>query len=56
MYKQILENISGVEIWPIMSFLIFMAIFAIVVVWAVRMDKKKVKHMASLPLDSGEKE
>lgn len=51
MYKQILQNISGVEIWPIMAFLIFMAIFAIAVVWAIRMDKKEVVHMSNLPLE-----
>ena len=52
MYKLILSNINGVEIWPLIAMLIFAAMFTGVLIWAVRMDKSTVAHMERLPLDA----
>lgn len=52
MYKQLLESIVGVELYPILSLVLFMVIFAAVIVWVIRMDKKKVTHMSNLPLEN----
>ena len=52
MYKLILENISGAEIWPMISLVIFFSFFAGVIVWAVFMKKSKVDQMAHRPLES----
>lgn len=51
MYKQVLEGISGVSIWPVLAMVIFMAIFAAVVVWAMRLDKSTVQELENLPLE-----
>ena len=52
MYKELLQSIEGIEIYPIISLLIFIAFFIGVVIWIVRMDKKYVKEMESLPLQN----
>ena len=50
MYKQVLEGVSGISIWPIIAMLIFMAVFTAIFVWAMRLDKSTVKELANLPL------
>lgn len=52
MYKELLQSIEGIEIYPIISLFIFIALFIGVVIWIVRMDKKYVKEMESLPLQN----
>ena len=52
MFKQLLESIAGVELYPILSLVLFMAIFGAVIVRVIRMDKKRVSHMSNLPLDN----
>lgn len=52
MIKEILNSISGIEIWPIIALFIFMALFIAVIVWAARLDKKIIKKMKELPLET----
>jgi len=54
MYKAILQNISGIEIWPMVGLTIFLTIFIVVTIWVVRLDKKEVNRMANIPLDDNE--
>jgi cytochrome c oxidase cbb3-type subunit 4 len=49
--KQYVETIGGIDIYPIISLLIFV-LFFIGVLWYVRkMDKGKVDEIKNLPLD-----
>jgi cytochrome c oxidase cbb3-type subunit IV len=49
--KQYAETIGGIDIYPIISLLIFV-LFFIGVLWYVRkMDKRKVDEIKNLPLD-----
>jgi cytochrome c oxidase cbb3-type subunit IV len=49
--KQYVETIGGIDIYPIISLLIFV-LFFIGVLWYVRkMDKCKVDEIKNLPLD-----
>jgi cytochrome c oxidase cbb3-type subunit IV len=49
--KNHMATISGIEIYPILSFLVFF-LFFIVATWLIlRADKEYVKKMANLPLD-----
>lgn len=50
MYKELLQSIEGIEIYPIISLFVFIALFIGVVIWIVKLDKKYVKEMESLPL------
>jgi len=51
MYKDILNSISGVELYPIIALIIFFTFFTTMVIWVIKMDKNKVKKMSHLPLD-----
>jgi cytochrome c oxidase cbb3-type subunit 4 len=53
MYKEILQSIEGIEIYPLISLFIFLALFAGITIWIIRLDKKYVKKMETLPLDEG---
>ena len=52
MIRDLLNSISGIEIWPILAFFIFVALFAGVIVWTIRLDKRMINRMKELPLDS----
>ncbi len=51
MYKEVLRSIDGVEIFPVISLLVFFAFFVGVVVWSIRLNRQRVSEMARLPLD-----
>jgi cytochrome c oxidase cbb3-type subunit IV len=46
-----LEQIAGVEIYPIISLLIFFIFFAIVTYMAMTSSKEYIDEMKNLPLD-----
>ncbi len=54
MYKEILRSIENVEIYPIISLIIFVLFFAGVFVWVVTTPKAHIKHMENLPLDDND--
>jgi cytochrome c oxidase cbb3-type subunit IV len=51
MYKNVLQAIEGVEIFPLISLVIFFVFFMLVVLWFVKADPQHLKKMAGLPLD-----
>lgn len=51
MYKNVLQNIDNIEIWPIISFVIFFLFFIILIWWVITADKKLIKRMSELPND-----
>ena len=53
MYKEILQSIEGIELYPLISLFIFLALFAGITVWILKLDKKYVNEMEILPLDDG---
>jgi hypothetical protein len=53
MYKQILESIQGVDIWPVISLVIFFIFFVGILVKVALIDKKFIKKMEEMPLDDG---
>lgn len=52
MYKEILRSIVGIEVFPIISLGLFIAVFAVVVVYAIRLDSRRAAQFAQLPLDT----
>lgn len=54
MYKEILQSIEGVSIYPIISLIVFVLFFAIILIWMLRVDKNYIKKMESLPLEKDE--
>lgn len=50
MYKNVLQSIDNIEIWPIISFVIFF-IFFLCLLWAVfSADRKFIEKMETMPL------
>jgi hypothetical protein len=53
MYKQILQTIQNVDIWPAISLVIFFVFFVGILVKVALIDKKFIKKMEDMPLDDG---
>ncbi len=47
-----LERIAGVEIYPIISLLIFFTLFALVTYYVIKQDKNEVEEISRMPLDN----
>ncbi|GAA0878340.1 hypothetical protein GCM10009119_13080 [Algoriphagus jejuensis] len=54
MYKEILRSIENIEIYPIISLIIFLLFFVSMFIWVVKTPKSHIKHMESLPLDDND--
>jgi len=52
MYKSILRSLDDVTLFPIIAFLIFFIFFIMLFVWVIRMDKKRINYLASMPIDN----
>ena len=52
MFSEHLSKIEGIEIYPIISMIIFISLFLLTLVWVFRLDKKYISKMENLPLDS----
>jgi cbb3-type cytochrome oxidase subunit 3 len=52
MFKHYFERIDGIEIYPIISLIIFLTFFVALIIWVVRADKKYIDRMRELPMDS----
>lgn len=51
MYKEILRSIAGIEVFPLISLGLFVCAFVAVVVYAVRIDRRRAAEYSALPLD-----
>lgn len=51
MYKNILQSIDNIAIWPIISFVIFFLFFLILLWWTFTVNKKFIEHMSNMPID-----
>lgn len=54
MYKEILRSIDNIEVYPIISLIIFFLFFVSMFIWVIKTPKEHVKHMESLPFDDQE--
>lgn len=54
--KQYADSIEGVQIYPIISLLIFVLFFIAVLYFVKRMSRQHVNELRSMPLDGGEVE
>ena len=53
MYKETLRSIAGIGVFPVISLLLFMAVFATAAVRTLRMRRDVADRLASLPLEDG---
>lgn len=54
MYKEILRSIENIEIYPILSLIIFLLFFVGMFIWVVNTPKDHIRHMESLPFDEND--
>lgn len=47
-----LENIDGVQIYPLISLLIFFVFFVVLFVWVMSASKEHIKELSNIPLDN----
>ncbi len=52
MYRDVLQSIKGIDVYAIISLIIFVLFFLVVVIKLLRMNKDQIKYMAELPLES----
>ena len=53
MYKNVLQGIDNIAIWPVISFVIFFAFFIGLLWWVCTRDKSFIQKMKSMPLNEG---
>jgi hypothetical protein len=51
MIRNYLQSIEGVEIYPLISLVVFILFFVIMFIWMLKIDKNYIKEMEELPLD-----
>jgi cbb3-type cytochrome oxidase subunit 3 len=51
MYKNVLQSIENIEIWPVVSFVIFFVFFLCLLLWVFTTDKKFIDKMKGLPIE-----
>ncbi len=51
MLKEIFRAIPGINIFPLISLILFFTIFVIVTIWILRVKESYIKKMEELPLD-----
>jgi cytochrome c oxidase cbb3-type subunit IV len=51
MYKNVLQSIENIQIWPVISFVIFFVFFLCLLLWVFTTDKKFIDAMKSLPIE-----
>lgn len=52
--KQYAESINNVDIYPVISLLIFFLFFVVLLIMVKRMKKDRVEILSQLPLDAAE--
>ncbi len=53
MYKEILQHIDNIQVWPVVSFVIFFLFFLVLLWWVITVDRTFIRHMGDIPLDDG---
>ena len=51
MYKNVLQSIDNIAIWPVISFVIFFLFFICLLWWVFTIDKKLIDKIKNLPMD-----
>lgn len=52
--KHHMETITGIEIYPIISIIIFFTFFVALTIYVLKVDKKLFNDISNIPLDSND--
>ena len=51
MYKNVLQGIENIAIWPVISFVIFFVFFFLLLWWVFTTDRQVIEKIKALPMD-----
>ena len=51
MFSRYLSSIEGISVFAIIGLIIFFGVFAVMILWVAKLDKKYIARMGNLPLD-----
>ncbi|MEL7530019.1 MAG: CcoQ/FixQ family Cbb3-type cytochrome c oxidase assembly chaperone [Bacteroidota bacterium] len=51
MHKEVLANIDGVSLFPVIAIVLFMIIFSLITYYTIKMDKRKIGELSFIPLE-----
>lgn len=51
MFKHYFDLVEGIEIYPLISLIIFFVFFSLVIIWSFKVNKNHLKEMENIPLD-----
>ena len=51
MYTEVLRSIEGIEIFPVVSLLVFVTVFSVMLLWTSRLNARVLHEYAAMPLD-----
>jgi len=51
MYKNVLQGMENIAIWPVISFVIFFLFFVCLLWWVFTADKSFIERMKQLPVE-----
>ena len=54
--KNHLESIAGIEIFPLISLIIFVAFFTVLIIYVIKLDKKQIDKVSQIPLNENSDE
>ena len=54
MIRNVLEGIGGIERYPLFSLVLFVLVFAGMLLWVLSLKKSEVERASRLPLEDGE--
>lgn len=54
MYKNVLQSIENIQVWPVISFIIFFIFFLCLLWWVYTADRGYIDTMKSLPIEDNE--
>lgn len=49
--KHHLDTITGIEIYPILSFSIFFLFFLVMFIWVMRTDNARIREIKNIPIN-----
>ncbi len=49
-----LTSIAGIEIYPLLSFIVFFLFFLVLTIWTLRVDKSHINRLKNLPFENKE--
>jgi hypothetical protein len=53
MYTEVLRAIDGIAVFPVVSLILFVAVFSVALIRTARLDRARLDEFAQLPLEKG---